>query len=111
MAAKPDNVEQPAEEPKTRRKPPVVDDITVKETFADDFLGLYAVGQNLHLNFGARRPVRGTVANTPEVASVVSARLVVPLEAAVELYMAIGSVVENLEKRGVIRRVPPAQKG
>ena len=111
MARKPENVAETAKEPVTTPKPPVLDDVTVKETFADDFLGVSAVGPNFHLNFGARRPMRGAAADTPKLASFVSARVVVPLEAVMELYAAIGGVVESLEKRGVVRRVTPAQKG
>jgi len=98
--------------PKPRQKPPVVDDATVKETFADDFLGLYAVGPNFHFNFGIRRPVRSNAANATNavnVASFISSRIVIPLEAAVELYLALDGVVSNLEKRGVVKRTPAAK--
>ncbi len=99
--------------PKPRQKPPVVDDASVRETFADDFLGLYAVGPNFHFNFGTRRPVRSNAAdaaNAVNVASFISSRIVIPLEAAVELYLALEGVVSNLEKRGVVTRAPAVKK-
>ena len=43
---------------KTDERPPVVEDPGIKETFADDFVGLYGVGPNLHLTFATRRPTR-----------------------------------------------------
>jgi hypothetical protein len=89
----------------------VVDDPSVKETFADDFVGIYSVGPNFHVNFGTRRPVRGNASGAANVASIVSSRIVIPLEAAMDLYMALGGVVDNLEKRGVVKRTPRAQRG
>lgn len=91
---------------KTNQRPPVVDDATVKEMFADDFVGLYGVGPNFHLTFATRRPVR----NAPGVARFVSSRVVLPLEAAIELYGALHNAVANLESRGVVKRRPVAPK-
>lgn len=97
MATKTEKTEKPV---KTNQKPPVVDDASVKETFADDFLGLYGVGPNFHLTFAARRPVR----QAPGAGRFVCARVVVPLEAAMELYGALHNAVANLESRGVVKR-------
>jgi hypothetical protein len=85
---------------KTNQKPPVVDDQGIKETFADDFIGLYGVGPNFHLTFATRRPVRAA----PGVARFVAARVVLPLEAAMELYGALHNAVSSLESRGVVKR-------
>jgi hypothetical protein len=84
----------------TDQRPPVVDDAAIKESFADDFVGLYGVGPNFHLTFATRRPVR----NPPGVARFVSSRVVLPLEAAMELYGALHNAVANLESRGVVKR-------
>ena len=97
MAGKP---EIQSAEQSGNQKPPIVDDASVKETFADDFVGLYAVGPNFHLTFAARRPVN----QAPGVARFVSSRVVLPLEAAVELYAALHNAVSNLESRGVVKR-------
>ena len=103
MPPKPEKTEK-TEKP-AQKKPPVVEDSSVKESFADDFVGLYGVGPNFHLTFATRRPVR----EAPGVARFVSSRVVLPLEAAMELYGALHSAVANLESRGVVRRrpVPP----
>ena len=97
MAAKQEKADKPV---KTDQRPPIVDDPTVKETFADDFLGLYGVGPNFHLTFASRRPVR----QQPGAARFVCARVVIPLEAAMEMYAALHNAVSNLESRGVVRR-------
>ena len=61
-------------------------------------MGLYAVGPNIHLTFATRRPSgRG-------VARLVSARLVLPLEATLEMYANLQRVMTSLESRGVIKR-------
>jgi hypothetical protein len=85
---------------KATQRPPVVDDAGIKETFADDFVGLYGVGPNFHLTFATRRPVR----TAPGVARFVSSRVVLPLEAAMELYSALHNAVSSLESRGVVKR-------
>ena len=84
----------------------VFEDNGVKETFADDFVGLYGVGPNFHLTFATRRPV----SQKPGAARFVCSRLVLPLEAAVELYAALDSAVSSLESRGVVKRRPAAAK-
>jgi hypothetical protein len=103
MASKPEKTTE-----KTDQRPPIVDDAAVKETFADDFVGLYGVGPNFHLTFAARRPTR----QAPGSARFVCERLVLPLEAAMELYGALHNAVSNLESRGVVerRQVPKAGK-
>ena len=97
MAAKSEN---PGAEQSGNQKPPIIDDASEKETFADDFVGLYGVGPNFHLTFAARRPVN----QAPGVARFVCSRVVLPLEAAVELYAALHNAVANLESRGVVKR-------
>jgi len=108
MAAKSDAAKtEPAKtEPAANQKPPIVEDNGVKETFADDFVGLYGVGPNFHLTFATRRPV----SQKPGAARFVCSRLVLPLEAAVELYSALDSAVSSLESRGVVKRRPAAAK-
>lgn len=97
--------EAPAAEA-SNQKPPIIDDAGVKETFADDFVGIYGVGPNFHLTFAARRPVT----QAPGVARFVCSRVVLPLEAAVELYSALHTAVSSLESRGVVKRRVVAAK-
>jgi hypothetical protein len=91
---------------KSDQKPAVVDDPGIKETFADDFVELYGVGPNFHLTFATRRPVRSATG----VARYVSSRVVLPLEAAIELYGALQNAIERLESRGVVKRRPVEAK-
>ena len=103
---KAEKVEPPASPAPTSQKPPLIDDAGIKETFADDFAGLYGVGPNIHFTFATRRPARAA----PGVARVVSSRIVLPLEAAIELYAALHNAVTSLESRGVVSRRPAAVK-
>jgi hypothetical protein len=100
MAPKTEKTEKPDQ------RPPVIDDSGIKESFADDFVGLYGVGPNIHLTFATRRPTR----TAPGVARVVSSRVVLPLEAAIELYGALQNAVASLESRGVVKRRPAPVK-
>jgi hypothetical protein len=99
-------IEKTEKAEKTDQRPPVVEDSGIKETFADDFVGLYGVGPNIHLTFATRRPTRAA----PGVARVVSSRVVLPLEAAIELYGALHNAVASLESRGVVKRRPAPAK-
>ena len=90
----------------SNQKPPIIDDAGVKETFADDFVGLYGVGPNFHLTFAARRPVN----QAPGVARFVCSRVVLPLEAAMELYTALHTAATSLESLGVVKRRAVAAK-
>jgi hypothetical protein len=93
-----------AETPKSQAKPRVIDDPSVKEVYADDFVGLFGVGPNFHLTFAARRPAPG---GTGDQTRLVSSRLVLPLEAMLDMYGALQSAVTRLQSTGVIRARQP----
>ena len=85
----------------TPAKPPLIDDSSVKEAFADDFAGLLGIGPNFHFTFATRRPAKPSSA---EIARLVTARLVLPLDTMLELYGNLQKAVASLESRGVIKR-------
>ena len=97
----------PAAAPKSAPKPRIVDDPSVKEVYADDFVGLFGVGPNFHLTFAARRPAPG---ETGDQTRQVSSRLVLPLEAMLDMYGALQSAVTRLQSTGVIRVREPDKK-
>jgi len=82
-------------------KPKLVDDASVKESFADDFVGLYGIGPNFHFSFATRRPAS---AGSQEMSRLVTARIVLPLDAVLEMYTSLQTAVTRLETRGVIKR-------
>ncbi len=89
------------------KKPPIIDDPAVGETFADDFVGLYGIGPNFHLTFATRRPAQdGSEALTRRVTN----RLVLPLDALLDMYNSLQAAVSRLETTGVIKVRPPAAK-
>jgi hypothetical protein len=81
------------------RKPPLADDASVREVFADDFVGVYGIGPNFHLTFASRRPTGAQGALVRQVTS----RLVLPLDAMVEMYNNLQTVVQRLEASGVVK--------
>ena len=81
-------------------KPPVDDDVTVKEAFADDFVGLYSIGPNFHFTFATRRPTK----NGGGMTRLVTARVVLPLDAVLEMYNSMQAAVSRLETSGVVKR-------
>ena len=89
-------------------KPALVDDASVKESFADDFVGLYGIGPNFHFTFATRRPSK---AGSQDLSRLVTARVVLPLDAVLEMYNSLQTAVARLESRGVIKRREPAAKG
>ncbi|HVZ27823.1 MAG TPA: hypothetical protein VG798_04130 [Rhizomicrobium sp.] len=89
-------------------KPALVDDASVKESFADDFVGLYGIGPNFHFTFATRRPAK---AGSQDLSRLVTARIVLPLDAVLEMYNSLQTAVSRLESRGVIKRREPAAKG
>lgn len=90
----------------TAPKPPLEDDITAKEAFADDFVGLYAIGPNFHFTFATRRPTK----NGGGMSRLVTARVVLPLDAVLEMYNALQTAMSRLESSGVVKRRQPAAK-
>jgi hypothetical protein len=98
----------PEAAPKAPPKPRIIDDPSVKEVYADDFVGLFGVGPNFHLTFAARRPAPG---GTGDQTRLVSSRLVLPLEAMLDMYGALQSAVTRLQSTGVIRVREPDKAG
>jgi hypothetical protein len=88
-------------------KPELVDDSSVKESFADDFVGLYGIGPNFHFTFATRRPSK---AGSQDLSRLVTARVVLPLDAVLEMYNSLQTAVSRLESRGVIKRRDTAAK-
>ena len=89
------------------KKPPLVDDPGVSEAFADDFVGLYGIGPNFHLTFATRRPA---LDGSETMTRLVTERLVLPLDALLDLYNSLQGAVSRLESTGVIKVRQPADK-
>ena len=85
---------------KSTVKPPLQDDVDVKEAFADDFVGLYAIGPNFHFTFATRRPAK----NGDGMSRLVTARVVLPLDAVLEMYNGLQGAMARLESSGVVKR-------
>ena len=103
MASSPNPAKAPT---KAVTKPPVVDDTSVREAFADDFVGLFGIGPNFHFTFATRRPGQDP---TTEQTRLVTSRLVLPLEAMLDLYNSLQTAVTRLESSGVIKVQPKAK--
>jgi hypothetical protein len=100
MAPKTTTTAAPA--PQRAAKPPVEDDVSAKEAFADDFVGLYSIGPNFHFTFATRRPGK-----SGSMSRLVTARVVLPLDAVLEMYNSLQAAVKQLETSGVVKRRGP----
>jgi hypothetical protein len=85
--------------PQRAAKPPVEDDLSAKEVFADDFVGLYSIGPNFHFTFATRRPNKNG-----GMSRLVTGRVVLPLDAVLEMYNNMQAAVSRLETSGVVKR-------
>jgi hypothetical protein len=83
------------------QRPPIEDVPSVEDAFADDFVGLYRVGPNYHFTFAAHRPAKS---GEEKMVRLVNARLVLPLDAVLEMYNALGVAVKRLEKSGLVKK-------
>jgi hypothetical protein len=80
--------------------PPYVEDLTIKDSFADGCAGLTFSNGNLHATF-----ITITADHSQDPAPlkrVVSARIVMPIGAAIELRDTITSLLEKLIQQGLI---------
>ena len=82
-------------------KGPLSDDPSVPETFADEFVGFFVRGSNFHITFAT---TRANVEDSSKHFRKVTARLVIPLQTAMDVYSSLGSALAVLEKQGVIKR-------
>lgn len=89
------------------KKPPLTDDLSVREMFADDFSGFLIHGPNFHFTFAS---FRATEDSPPKMNRVVTARLTLPLEAVLEMHQALTTLIAILEKKGVIKTLQEATK-
>jgi hypothetical protein len=83
---------------------PLVDDPAVSETYGDSFVGLSLSHGNVNLTFAT---VRADYSREPvQNRRVVSSRLVVPAAVVIEMHRMLGQLLTDMEKKGVIQRVP-----
>jgi hypothetical protein len=84
---------------------PFVDDVTVKDAFAEFCTGLNFVHGNLHMTFASVTADHSTQ-QTPSK-RVVSARIVMPIIGAIELRNLLTQLISALTAQGVITPEPP----
>jgi hypothetical protein len=84
--------------------PPLIDDLSVKDAFCDQCAGLSCANGNVHLTFVSLTLDHGSDPSPSR--RVVSARLVMPINAAVELRDNLTSLIDLLRAQGAIATVP-----
>jgi hypothetical protein len=84
--------------------PPLVDDPTVKDTFSDQCAGLSFANGNVHLTFVS---VTADHSSDPSPSRrVVTARLGMPINGAMELRDNLTALIDLLQAQGAITTVP-----
>ena len=84
--------------------PPIIDDRTVKDSFAEECAGIHVAGPNMHLTF-----VSYTADHTEDPAPtrrVVALRVVIPIPGAIGLRDLLTHVIDTLTQRGAIVSEP-----
>ena len=79
---------------------PLIDDVTVKDVFADLCTGLNFVHGNLHMTFASVTADHSVDDAPPR--RIVSARIVMPVTGAVELRDSLTQLIDALTAQGVI---------
>ena len=94
---------EPADDPSAL---PIVDDIKVKDTFAEFCTGLNFVHGNVHMTFASVTADH----NSHQASSkrVISARIVMPVIGATELRDLLTQLIDALTAQGVITTEPPS---
>jgi hypothetical protein len=84
--------------------PPLIDDSAIKDNFSDQCAGLSFVNGNVHLTFIS---YTSDHSNDPSPARrVVSARLVMPINAVVDMRDNLTTLIDLLRAQGAITTVP-----
>jgi hypothetical protein len=89
----------------TQRPPPLIDDVTVKDSYGDEVSGLSVTNGNLHITLVSIMPDHSR--EPAPLRRVVSARVVVPLVTAVQLRNMLNTVISSLTAQGIITPTPP----
>jgi hypothetical protein len=79
---------------------PLIDDVTVKDTFADFCTGLNFAHGNLHMTFASVTADHS--ADQAPTRRIVSARVVMPITGAIELRDLLTQLIDALTAQGVI---------
>jgi hypothetical protein len=85
--------------------PILVDDASVKEVYADNFVGLNFNHGNVNLVFAATRGDHAKI--PPSNHRQVVERLVLPASVAVELHAFLGQIIADMEAKGIIKKAVP----
>jgi hypothetical protein len=88
---------------------PLIDDPTVREVFADEIAGITVTNGNINLTFAAVRADHSKVPATHN--RVVTARLVIPIPAGVQLGAMLEQIFKDLQAKGFMKMGPPLPMG
>jgi len=90
--------------PHTTQPPPLVDDATVREIYADSLVGIVFNNGNINMTFAA---LRADHAKTPATNfRQVTGRLVLPVSTAGELHAYLSEIIKQLETQGLVKKTP-----
>jgi hypothetical protein len=102
-------VTQVVQFPSPSQPPPLIDDPTVREVFADEVAGITVTNGNINLTFAA---VRADHSKNPATHHrMVTARLVIPIPTGVSLEAMLSQVFKDLQAKGFMKMGPPLPMG
>ena len=91
------------------RPVPLVDDVTVKDLFADTCVGAIFTNGNVHMTFAS--DTGSHVRDPAPLSRVVSCRLVMPISGVVDFRDTLNRVIDYLIRQGAIAPISPTIAG
>jgi hypothetical protein len=88
---------------------PLINDPTVRDVFADELAGITVTNGNINLTFAAVRADHSKMPATHH--RVVTARLVIPIPAGVQVKATLEQILNDLQAKGFIKMGPPLPTG
>ena len=85
---------------------PIVDNPSIIEVYADEFLGIQSHGTTFHFTFATYRPTYDPVKKETEINLIVAARLVLSIYALQGLHRQLNSLIKTLEAKQILPMKP-----
>lgn len=93
----------------TRSKPgtgPLTESEPVRETFADEAVGIALINGNCHITLAVQRADHGANRDPAPITRHVAGRIVLPLSGVIGLWQTLGNFIAELEAKGLVAKAP-----
>jgi len=84
--------------------PPIVEDPSIREIFADNFVGVVVGNGTFTMTFAVLRADHSKV--PPANVRQIVARLVLPIQAVADMHLFLAQTMQDMEAKGIIKKFP-----